>query len=72
MLYEITFKGKVEVTTKDVDTVRKENRNFLTSDYFRKDKMIAKIIAYNTILEAVKKGDDTLVSYDIKLIQGED
>jgi hypothetical protein len=72
MLYEVNFNGVVEVTTKEIDAVRKDNRNFLMSDYFKKDKMIAKVIAYNKISEAIKKGDESLVSYTINLIQEED
>ena len=67
--YEITFKVKINVNYKEVDDVRKENRNFLSNGFFKKDHRIAKVIAYDKAIEAVKNENESLMSYEIKTVE---
>ncbi len=67
--YEITFKVKVSVNYKDVDSVRKENRNFLNNGFFKKDHRIARVLAYDKAIEAIKNENESLMTYEIKTME---
>jgi len=63
--YKVTFKVEIDISTPEVDSIRKENRSFLTHGFFAKDGNIAKIAAYNKAVERIIKGD--VIDYDIVL-----
>lgn len=61
--FKVTFEVEIDISNIEVDTIRKENRSFLTHGFFAKDTNIAKIAAYNKAVEKITKGD--AVDYDI-------
>jgi hypothetical protein len=61
--FKVTFEVEIDISNIEVDTIRKENRSFLTHGFFAKDQNIAKIAAYNKALERIIKGD--VINYNI-------
>jgi hypothetical protein len=61
--FKVTFEVEIEISPQEIDTIRKENRSFLTHGFFAKDANIAKIAAYNKAVDRITKGD--VVDYNI-------
>ncbi len=61
--FKVTFEVEIDISPLEVDTIRKENRSFLTHGFFAKDANVAKIAAYNKAVDKITKGD--VVDYNI-------
>ena len=66
--YEITFKVNVSISSIDIDKIRKENRNFLTNGFFKKDYRIARVLAYDKAVEVIKIENESMYDYEIKTL----
>ncbi len=61
--FKVIFEVEIDISPSEVDTIRKENRSFLTHGFFAKDANVAKIAAYNKAVDRITKGEE--VNYEI-------
>lgn len=61
--FKVTFEVEIDISPSEIDSIRKENRSFLTHGFFAKDANVAKIAAYNKAVDKITKGD--VVNYNI-------
>ena len=61
--FKVTFEVEIDISPSEIDSIRKQNRSFLTHGFFSKDANLAKIAAYNKAVDKITKGD--VVDYNI-------
>lgn len=68
--YKISFTIEESITPDEIDTLRKQNRNFLTQGFFSKDENVARIAVYNKALNKLRNSPEN-VNYKISRMEDE-
>lgn len=61
--YKLVFTIEESMSLEEIDTLRKQNRNFLTHGFFSKDENVARIAAYNKALNLLRTKPE-MVNYE--------